>query len=116
MRKPALLKSKRGLTLTEVVVGIAILSLLFLFIVTVFPTAISIVGDQAQLKRSDKGAAAGLENQLAGQEAEPGRSVIDDSPGRLEIDFPAGKLQPDGVFLRSQSADGGTVFYYFKAD
>ncbi len=116
MKKLYLLKSKRGMTLVEVVAGIAILSLLFLFIVTVFPTAISIVGDQARLKRSGKNAADGLESHFAGQEPEPGRAVVQQTPGQLEVDFPAGPVQPDGVFVKSRGADGGEVFYYFEAD
>lgn len=115
MKKPNLLKGKAGMTLVEVVAGLAILSLLFLFIVTVFPTAIGIVGRQAQLKRSGKDAADGLENRLAGQHPESG-PALDDTPGQLEIDFSAGELRSDGVFVRSRGADGNAVYYYFEAD
>ena len=115
MKKLNLLKGKAGTTLVEVVAGLAILSLLFLFIAMVFPTAISIVGRQAQLKHSGKNAADGLENRLAGQLPESG-SALNETPGQLEIDFPAGSLRPDGVFVRSRGADGNAVYYYFEAD
>jgi len=114
MKLRILLKGKRGLSLIEIIVSIAVLALLTLLVISVFSAAVSIVGRQTALQRVDNDAAAGVENYLAGFEPDSGIGAVTEQPGSLSVDFGGTVITEDGVLIRGTDDDNQSVYYYFS--
>jgi prepilin-type N-terminal cleavage/methylation domain-containing protein len=108
-----IIKSKNGMTLVEVVASVAILALLAVFVVSIFATSITIVGRNAQVKKSNTKAAAGIENTVAGfTVSEETVSVIETS-SNFEIVFGGNTINKEGTYYKSSDEKGEGNYYYF---
>ena len=101
------------MTLIEVVVSLTILSMIFVFVATVFVSSVSIINKSAIAKRNNENAAAGIENKMAGFDPDGTISVASQSSGSLQIVFNGVTITANGTFVRSRSVSGDTAFSYF---
>ncbi|HCA29679.1 MAG TPA: hypothetical protein DEP23_09005 [Ruminococcaceae bacterium] len=116
MIKPKLLKSKKGMTLVEVVVSLAILSILAVFIMAVFGSSFQTVVTNANLKKGQKDAAAGIENKLAGFDPDGNLSVTNEQSGNFSIDFGGVTIDASGNFIIGKNKDQDSTYYFFIPD
>lgn len=106
------LRRNRGMTLVEIVAGIAILGLLALLLSTVFATGIGIVGRQAQQKQANANAAGGVENAAAG-DASASAPLPDESSGSFSIRFGDNTVEIPGSYYESPENGYDRNFRYF---
>jgi prepilin-type N-terminal cleavage/methylation domain-containing protein len=111
--KCRLLKSKKGMTLVEVVVSMAILSILAVFIMSVFAATLGSVMSNSELKKSGKLAAAGIENKLAGFEPDQDISVIEQENGFIEVDFGSIIVNSEGYYIIGKDKNQNSKYYFF---
>lgn len=116
MKNYRFLHGKRGLTLVEIIVSLAVLALLSLFVVSVFSITISIIGQQSVLKRANNDAAAGIENHFGGFEPDSGICAVEQQRDSLSIDFGGLIVEEDGVLVKGADDDNTAVFFYFTPD
>lgn len=113
MKNFRLFRRKKGMTLIEAVVSVAILSVISIFIISVLTVASNMVSMNAYLKKSDKNAAAGIENVLAGFSADSNISVTNRKNGTFTVDFDGVTISPDGHYITGRDKDYNSEFIYF---
>lgn len=113
MKKPRLIRSKKGAGLIEVVVGAALLALIAVFIVTVFASSVNFVYRNAASKQKDKQSSSGLENAMGGYEADG--AAVERKDGALTVDFGGVLVEIDGQILESTDPEGEFPYYYYHA-
>lgn len=107
---------KKGFTLVEVIVSIAILALLAVLIVSVYASSLSIIGNNSSAHRKSKSAAAGIENTLAGFAPDSGISIVNNQEGTFSISFSGLTISADGQYLIGTDNSGEKKYYYFKSN
>ena len=107
------LKSRKGLTLVEVVVSLAILSLLAILLTSVFTSAVTIVGKQAVQKQANKEAAGGIENVAAGYDANADVTV-QQSSGNFSVQFGGVTIEQQGAYYEGTATDQEGSYTYFE--
>lgn len=116
MRMRHVLKSRKGLTLVEVVVSLAILSILAVFILSVFASSLNIIAGNANLKKGNHNAAAGIENKFAGFDADANLSVINQQSGSIQIEFGGVSIEAAGKFITGNDIKNDSEYYAFIPD
>lgn len=101
------------MTLVEVVVSLAIVSILAIFILTVFSASVSVIGSNATLKKQNENAAAGIENAAAGFSPDDDISVVERQTSSLEVDFGGVTITVDGQLIVGNDKKGDSKYYYF---
>jgi|GEM_PF-5134662 len=96
----------------EIVVSVALLSIVMVLVVTVFMTATNIIKSNADLKEDNANAAGAIENNLAGNAASSG-SAISQLGGTFSVDFNGITISIDGNYVAGTDTDGNTAYYYF---
>lgn len=114
MKKLRLIKNKRGMTLVEVVSALCIVALLAVMLVSVFGTAVIVVGREANYKKNNAVAAGGLENAVADT---PQTSVpVTEEAGSLTITFGGNVITGSGTYYNSEDPASQDPFRYFQPD
>ncbi|MDD5604123.1 MAG: type II secretion system protein [Eubacteriales bacterium] len=108
------LKSKAGMTLVEVILSLAILSMIAVLISSVMGLSFKVSKDSYILGESGSKAAAGIESRIAGFEHDPGISVVDAQEGIFTISFSGQEAAIAGNFIRGSDNDGNAVLRYFE--
>ena len=104
------------MTLVEVIGSIVIISLLAVFLITVFSSAVTIVYGQSKIKKDNADAASGLENTLAGYDISEDDVEIDLTENQIQIDFGTTVVVKNGTYYKSKNADSNYTYYYFVSD
>lgn len=106
------LRRRRGMTLVEIVAGLAVLGLLALLLSTVFVTGVNVVGRQAQQKKANAEAAGGVEQAAAGETSEADASA-DKTDGSFSIRFGGETVEVPGSYYENQENGYDRSFRYF---
>lgn len=101
------------MTLVEVVVSLAILSLLAILLTSVFTSAVTIVGSQAVQKQANKEAAGGIENVAAGYDANAD-VTIQQSSGNFSVQFGGVTIVQQGTYYEGTATDQEGSYTYFE--
>ncbi|MDD3832565.1 MAG: type II secretion system protein [Oscillospiraceae bacterium] len=110
------IKSKKGLTLVEVVVSLAILSILAVFILSIFASTFNSILGNSNLKNSNQNAAAGIENKFAGFDPDSDIAIADEQAGSIEIDFGGQIVEAQGNIIEGTDKDNDSKYYSFIPD
>ncbi len=100
---------KRGITLAEIVVSLALFAMIMVLILSVLLVSLKTIANNAELKAKDAEAAAGIENTFAGDTGEH----ISQQTGTLEIQFDGVTIQAEGEYLSGTDPDSQAEFHYF---
>ncbi|MDD2362416.1 MAG: prepilin-type N-terminal cleavage/methylation domain-containing protein [Oscillospiraceae bacterium] len=109
-------KSKKGLTLVEVVVSLAILSILAVFILSIYASSFNTILGNANLKNSNQNAAAGIENKFAGFDPDSDIATVEQQTGNLEIDFGGQTIDAEGSIIEGTDKNNDSKYYSFIPD
>lgn len=98
-------KNKRGMTLVEVIVSVALLSIVVIFFCSVFVYFVTILSSVAKLRQATGKAAGGIEAQAGGAtDSSPDYTAITSS-GSFSIDFGGNTVTVDGSYIESKNDD-----------
>lgn len=107
------LKSKKGMTLVEVVTGLAVFSLIVLFIMIIVTASLNNIKKNSDLKKDIKNAAADIEYSLSD-------SITDGDTSSEEtefnVDFGNIVVTSKGKFINSVDEEKEVDFKYFIPD
>lgn len=106
-----LLTQKRGLSLVEVVVSLALLAFISILLLSVMLVSLNTISANAELKKSDAEAAAGLEHKFAGEE---NPSVIEKENDVFVFEFEDATIEVYGERLRGTDEKEDAAFNYFE--
>jgi hypothetical protein len=110
------------MTLVEIVVSIALLSMVSLLIITVFVTSNRIIGNNAIMKRNGENAAAGIENKMADPISTPAPfssgdiSIVSQQAQNFVVSFNGADITTGGKLVSSNDINNENTYYYFIAD
>jgi len=107
------IKNKKGMTLVEIIVSVAILSIIAVFIITVFASSNNIIGNNAILKRNGENAAAGIENKMAGLGADTDISIVGQQDASVTVTFGTNSVVTSGKIVASSDKNSTEKYYYF---
>jgi prepilin-type N-terminal cleavage/methylation domain-containing protein len=110
------IKSKKGMTLVEVVVSLALLSILAILIMSVFASSFQVVFSNADMKKKGKDAAAGIENKLAGFDPDGDISIIRQQRGTFSIDFGGVVIESSGNYVTGNDKEFNAEYHFFIPD
>lgn len=110
------LKGNQGMTLTEVVVSIALLGILTLFILMVFVTSLNIIRHNAQIKVSARDAAGGIEHHIAGESGDSSAAVVSGDSSGFAIQFGGQVFHTYGEFVEGKDTRDGVTYHYFEPE
>lgn len=96
----------------EIVVSLALLSIVMVMITTVFLTALRIISTHAKLKEYNAYAAGAVENNMAGEAADAEASVSQTS-GNFTVNFTYNSIDVTGDYIEGTDTDENTSYYYF---
>lgn len=106
------LRLKRGVTLAEIVVSLALFAMIMVLILSVLVVSLQTIANNAQLKAKDAEAAAGVENTFA-DGVESGQHITQQT-GTLEIQFDGFTIHAEGEYVSGTDADSQSQFHYFS--
>ena len=101
------------MTLVEVIVSLAILTMLSVFIISVLITCLNIIKSNAELKKDSRDAAAGIENTIAGFGPDSDISVTNETDGTFSITFNGVTIDVSGSYVDGSDTDGNTKYHCF---
>lgn len=110
------LNLKKGASMVEIIVSLAIFSLIFVFFLAIFSSYLQTVSNNSRLSRQDEDAASGIENSLAKGSQESSNAVVNSLQGEFVISFGAASINQSGEFVISRDTDAKSEFYYFEPD
>lgn len=103
---------KRGLSLVEVVVSLALLSLIVVMLFAVLMVSMNTIYGNAGLKKQDAEAAEQIEKDFAGLPETP--SAIEREDATFSIDFDGVVVGADGKILNGSDQNNDSEFKYFE--
>ena len=113
MRLLKLFNKKAGMTLAEVVVSLALMSILVLIFVTLISYSMAIIGRNVQLKRADTDAVAGVENAVVGTESSLPQAVVSETSGTFVVTFGDITITTNGQLLEGTDDESKSKYSYF---
>lgn len=107
------LKSKKGMTLVEVIVSTALFSLIGIFVMTVFSGGFSVVNNEGKTKQDDLKAIAGLEQQRASETVNSSIASINEENGKFYVNFGGNQVEVNGTYIKAEDKDKNSQYNYF---
>ncbi len=105
--------NKRGFTLVETVVSLAILSLLALLLASVIGVSTDMIGKNAEIQKSSYEASAGIENRMSGFTQDIGITLVITEAGSFTINFGGLTVEAVGSHIYCSDQDGDVKLHYF---
>lgn len=113
MRLIKLFKNKDGMTLVEVVVSLALMSILVLIFVTLMFYSMSVIGRNYQLKSADADAVAGIENVAGNTGSSTAQSVTTSKSTNFITTFGSTTITTNGVLVEGTDDEAKSKYSYF---
>ncbi|MGI6279344.1 MAG: type II secretion system protein [Acutalibacteraceae bacterium] len=107
------LKSKEGMTLVEVVTGLAVFSLIAVFITIIITAALNNIKENSDLKKDIKNAAADIEYSLSDSKNDEDLTVEE---SEFSVDFGNVTVTTKGKLISSKQDEKEVEFKYFIPD
>ena len=107
-------KSKKGMTLTESIISLGLLSLIAVFVVTAFLVNYRSIAIEGENKVGDKKALSGVEQAIGKVQIDNSVANVTDTNGSFIIIFGSETFSIDGSYINSSDVDGSSSFKYFK--
>jgi len=106
-------KNKDGMTLVEVVVSLALMSILVLIFVSLIYYSMASIGRNVQLKRADTDAVAGVENAAAGTESSVPQTVVSETSSTFVVTFGDTTITTNGKLVEGTDTQAKSRYSYF---
>ncbi len=104
---------RRGFTLIETLVSLAILSLLALLLASVIGVSTNVAGRNSEIQKSGYEAAAGVESKMSGFMQDTGMTVVTSEISSFTIDFGGMAVEAAGSHIFCSDLDGDVKLRYF---
>ncbi|MDR1629271.1 MAG: prepilin-type N-terminal cleavage/methylation domain-containing protein [Oscillospiraceae bacterium] len=106
-----LITQKRGLSLVEVLVSLALLSMIVVLLFSVYMVSLQSIQNNGSLQKQDADAAGQIEKGFGGTFS--GESQISENSGEFVIDFNGQRVAADGSYVKGSDEDEDAAFFYF---
>jgi len=108
----AAINSRSGMTLVEIIVSMALLSIVLILAANMFLTGMSILAASTKKSQKSLQAAGGIENKAGG--AAIGSAVISSSTGNFTLVFGSSSYTVSGSYVTGTDSDGDVKYKSFQ--
>ena len=113
MKKFIILKKQEGFTLVEIIVSIALLSIVLLVLSTTFMTSFNIMNMASKKTKDSNNVAAGIELATASTTSSAAGVTVTSNSGAFTITFGSTNVTVSGNYLQGNTTNSGIAFKSF---
>jgi prepilin-type N-terminal cleavage/methylation domain-containing protein len=113
MKLLKVVRKKDGMTLVEVIVGLALMSILVLIFTTFIFYSMAAMSRNIGLKSADTNAVAGVENAAAGVESSIPQTVTSESSSTFIVTFGSTTITTNGELVEGTDTQAKSKYSYF---
>lgn len=113
MKKFIIFKKQKGFTLVEIIVSIALLSIVLLVLSTTFMTSFNIMNMASKKTKDSNNVAAGIELATASATATASGVTVSLNSSTFTITFGASNVTVSGNYLQGSTTSSGIAFKSF---